>query len=78
MCQAHSHIRAMSEPSATYPYVLEVQPNPHAKGSWQWAIRQNGKLIQRSDRAANSELTALARGLEQIEKLIHGAYDERR
>lgn len=68
----------MTEPAiSTYPYTLEVEPNPRAKESWQWAIRKHGKLIQRSDRALVSEAKARAQGSETIEKLLHGGDEGR-
>jgi hypothetical protein len=67
------HNPDMSEQkTGTYPYTLEVEQNPRSSGTWQWAIRKNGTLIQRSDRAAASEAKARAQGTEQIEKLVHG------
>jgi len=62
----------MSEPSGTYPYTLDVEPNPWAEGVWRWAIRQHGKLVRRIDRAAASEAKARAQGMEAIEKLLSG------
>lgn len=68
----------MTEPStSTYPYTLEVEPNPRAAGTWQWEIRKHGKLIQRSDRAQVSEAKARAQGSETIEKLLHGGDEGR-
>lgn len=61
----------------TYPYTLEVTPNPRSADVWQWAIRQHGKLIQRSDRAHASEAKAQAEGMKQIEKLLHGGGEDR-
>lgn len=61
---------------STYP-TLEVEPNPRARESWQWAIRKHGKLIQRSDRALASEAKARAQGIETIEKLLHGGEEGR-
>ena len=62
---------------STYPYTLEVEPNPRARESWQWAIRKHGKLTQRSDRALASEAKARAQGIETIEKLLHGGDEGR-
>ena len=56
----------------TYPYTLQVEPNPRREGSWQWAIRRHGKMIQRSDRDHPSEAKARAQGMGQIEKLLNG------
>lgn len=65
-------MRGMSETkTGTYPYTLEVEQNPRFAGIWQWAIRKNGALVQRSDRAQPSEAKARAQGAETIEKLLH-------
>ena len=64
--------------TSTYPYTLEVEPNPRSEGAWQWAIRNHGKLVQRSDRAQPSEAKARSQGAETIEKLLHGAGEDRR
>jgi hypothetical protein len=78
-CAEYSwHKHSMTEITTSYPYTLEVEPNPRAKDTWQWAIRKHGKLVQRSDRAKPSEAKARAQGTEQIEKLIHGGGEERR
>lgn len=56
----------------THPYTLEIVP-PKADGAtYQWAIRKNGKLTQRSDRSLPSEAKARASGMAQIEKLLTG------
>ena len=69
----------MTDPkSSTYPYTLEVMPNPRSEGAWQWAIRHHGNLVQRSDRANPSEAKARAQGMEQIEKLLHGGDEKQR
>ncbi|KAB1077769.1 hypothetical protein [Methylobacterium soli] len=58
-----------------YPYSLEILP-PKADGaSYQWAIRKNGKLAQRSDRSLHSEAKARESGMAQIEKLLSGVGD---
>jgi hypothetical protein len=60
---------------STYPYTLEI--TAAKAGHFYWAIRRNGKMVQRSDRAIAGEDNARKRGLEAIEKLLHGE-DERR
>jgi hypothetical protein len=68
----------MTEPvTNTYPYTLEVAPNPRREGIWQWAIRKHGKLIQRSDRDHPSEAKARSQGMETIEKLLQGGDEGR-
>jgi hypothetical protein len=64
--------------SSTYPYTLEVEANPRAPGTYQWVIRKNGTMVQRSDRAQASAANAWVQGTEMIEKLIHGGGEERR
>jgi len=59
----------------THPYTLEIVP-PKAEGApYQWAIRKNGKLVQRSDRSLPTEAKAYGNGMEQIEKLLSGVGD---
>ncbi|WP_336488309.1 hypothetical protein [Methylobacterium nigriterrae] len=58
-----------------HPYSLEILP-PKADGaSYQWAIRKNGKMVQRSDRDLHSKTKARESGLAQIEKLLSGFGD---
>lgn len=77
MWQVRSHISDMTETTSTYPYILEVEPNPRAEGVWRWAIRQHGKLVRRIDRAAASETKARAQGMEAIAKLLQGGNEGR-
>ena len=53
-------------------YSLEVQPSKRTDGAFEWAIRDRGKLIQRSDRVKRSEQAARKRGEEVLEQIIHG------
>ena len=59
---------------STNGYTLEVLP-AKKPGHFQWAIRQHGKLVQRADRLQISEEDARKRGLEQIERIVHGRDD---
>ncbi len=52
----------------THPYTLDVSQLPD--GRFQWAIRERGKLLQRSDRLQNSEQSARENGLKAIESLL--------
>jgi hypothetical protein len=61
----------------TYPYTLEVTPSEKPAGHFRWAIRQHGKLLQRSDRSHPSEEAARKNGLAEIERKLRGG-DERR
>ncbi|MCJ2039087.1 hypothetical protein MKK55_08995 [Methylobacterium sp. J-059] len=66
----------MSETATNiHPYSLEIVPPKAEGGSYQWAIRKNGKLMQRSDRSHPSEAKARENGLSQVEKLLSGAGD---
>lgn len=56
----------------THPYTLEIVPPKADGGSYQWAIRKHGKLMQRSDRSLPSEAKARESGMAQIEKLLSG------
>ena len=62
---------------ATYPYTLEVTAAPRPAGHFQFAIRQHGKLLQRSDRPYPNQGEAQKRGLAEIEKLLHGVGERR-
>jgi hypothetical protein len=61
----------------THPYTLEVTPSQAKPGQFTWAIRERGKLIQRSDRLLGSEKAARKDGMAQIERMLQGV-DERR
>ena len=63
-------------PTNTHPYTLEIEPPKSPGGAYQWAIRRNGKLVQRSDRNHPTEAKARENGLAQIEKLLSG-HDDR-
>lgn len=58
--------------SATYPYSLEIKPPSQAGGSYQWTIRKDGKLFQRSDRHHPTEDKARAHAEGEIERLLKG------
>ena len=65
----------MTSLNPTHPYTLELAPSPKGDGSFGWAIRKNGKLVQRSDRNHPTEAKARENGLAQIEKLLSGPDD---
>ncbi len=61
----------------THPYTLDVSKLPD--GRFQWAIRRDGKLFQRSDRTHDSEQGARKHGHKVIEALFReGVWDSRR
>lgn len=59
----------------THPYTLEILPPKADGGSYQWAIRKHGKMMQRSDRNYYSEAKARETGMAQIEKLLSARGD---
>jgi hypothetical protein len=52
----------------THPYTLEVSKT--RPGVFNWAIRERGTLLQRSDRAEPSEKAARERGERALESLF--------
>jgi hypothetical protein len=61
----------------THPYTLEVAPSKTKPGQWEWTIRQNGKLLQRSDRMHGSEKAARTSGMAEVERKLNGGDDRR-
>ena len=51
---------------------LDVEPVGESGSLFQWSIRKNGKLHQRSDRKHPTEAKARAHGEAEIERLIRG------
>ena len=66
------HKPPMSNENPTHPYTLEITPSPKGDGSLGWAIRKNGKLLERSDRVFRSEHDALKNGREARERQLKG------
>jgi hypothetical protein len=62
----------MMSTDTTYPYSLEVSPCEKPAGHFSWAIRERGKLIQRSDRPHPSEQKAREKGQAELERLFFG------
>ena len=64
---AGCHTRRMNH-NPTYPYTLEVlQTRP---GVFNWAIRERGKVLQRSDRYESTEPAARKRGENALDSLF--------
>jgi hypothetical protein len=61
----------------THPYTLEVMPSKTKPGQFEWAIRHNGKLLQRSDRLLGSEKAARKSGMAEIERKLQGGDESR-
>lgn len=64
-----AHMTAMNE-NSTHPYSLAVTPSVRKPGTFDWAIRKNGALLERSDRAHRTEDDARRSGDKAIERLI--------
>jgi hypothetical protein len=58
-------------------YSLEVTPCAKPAGHFQWAIRERGKLLQRSDRPQPTEDKARSKGQAELERLYFGNWDRR-
>lgn len=65
-------LSGMNDDNATYPYTLTVLPNARLAGHFDWAIRKNGKLAERSDRTYPSEQSARRSGEEALERQLRG------
>jgi hypothetical protein len=63
----------MSSENPTHPYTLEITPSPKGDGTIGWAIRKNGKLLERSDRVFRSEHDALKNGQDALALQLHPA-----
>ena len=73
--QATNAIGATETVATAGPYTLEIlRPGSPgcSEGNWRWAIRKNGKMHQRSDRALPNEDRAKADGLAMIERARSG------
>ena len=66
------HKPPMNTVNPTHPYTLELAPSPKGDGSVGWAIRRNGKLLERSDKVFRSEQEALKSGQEAVERAFKG------
>ncbi|WP_375457948.1 hypothetical protein [uncultured Enterovirga sp.] len=59
-----------------HPYTLEVQPS-QKPGLFEWTIRKQGKLAQRSDKQYRSEADALKDGEKAVERQFTDAQGAR-
>lgn len=57
--------------TASTPYTIEISPITKPGGQYQWAIRKNGKLVERSDRPHPTEAKAEASALAAVERSMH-------
>lgn len=60
-----------------HPYSLDVKASDRTAGAFEWSIRRNGKLIQRSDRIQRSEDSARKDGEKAIERQFADAHSTR-
>jgi hypothetical protein len=61
-----------------HPYSLEVRESAQRPGNFEWLIRRNGKLLQRSDRLLPSEGRARHEGEKAVERAFSDALSDRR
>ena len=59
----------------THPYTLDVWQA--SEGQFLWAIRERGKLLQRTDRSHPSERIAREKGEAALERLYMTARNDR-
>jgi hypothetical protein len=62
----------MNNGNPTHPYTLQITPSPKGDGSFGWAIRKHGKMLERSDRVFRSEQDAMKNGQEALERAFKG------
>ncbi|WP_425463346.1 hypothetical protein [Methylobacterium terricola] len=67
-----AYMGVMADNTST-PYTIEISPITKPAGQFQWAIRRNGKLIERSDRPHPTEAKAEASALAAVERSMHSA-----
>ncbi len=66
------YMSGMADNTST-PFTIEISPITKPAGQFQWAIRRNGKLIERSDRPHPTEAKAEASALAAVERSMHSA-----
>ncbi len=66
------YMRLMTDTTST-PYTIEISPISKPAGQFQWAIRRNGKLVERSDRPHPTEAKAEASALAAVERSMHSS-----
>ena len=62
----------MSNDNPTHPYTLEITPSLKGDGSFGWAIRRDGKMLERSDKVFRSEQDAWRDGQKALERTSQG------
>jgi hypothetical protein len=62
----------MSGAERRQTFTFELVPSQHEAGGYHWAIRKQGKLVQRSDTPLPTEAKARVQALAMIERLRIG------
>lgn len=70
--RACPYMSVMTDNTST-PYTIEISPISKPAGQFQWAIRRNGKLVERSDRPHPTEAKAEASALAAVERSMHSS-----
>jgi hypothetical protein len=60
-----------------HPYTLEIIQLDRPAGHFGWALRRDGKLLERSDRAFTTEAKARESGMKAIEGQMSPSFDRR-
>ena len=60
----------MSDDTVTDPYTLTISPSERLAGHFDWTIRRDGKLVERSDRPHPSERSARESGQASLERQL--------
>jgi hypothetical protein len=67
----------LSNVTQTPPYTLEVSASERKPGQFEWTIRRQGTLIQRSDRIHRSGVDAQKDGEKAVERQFSDAQSAR-
>lgn len=62
----------LPEADPLHPFSFELVPSNRQAGGYHWAIREKGKVIQRSETALVTEAKARKQALAMIERLRIG------
>jgi hypothetical protein len=68
LAQIQGRVQVLSTVTHVPPYTLEVAASERKPGQFEWMIRRQGTLVQRSDRLHRSEADAQKDGEKAIER----------
>nr|WP_043750336.1 hypothetical protein [Methylobacterium nodulans] len=68
----------MTDENSLHPFAIEISSLTSPKGTFGWAIRKHGKLLERSDRPHHTEEKAYASALAAVERAFRAAAEMRR